>query len=45
VHPDNLIELECPDCKVRKRRAGQPVRRVLHRYDFLGRLVETLVVD
>ena len=38
VHPDNLIELECPDCKVRMRRAGHPVRRVLHRYDFLGRL-------
>ena len=45
VHPDNLIELECPDCKVRMRRAGNPVRRVLHRYDFLGRMVETLVVD
>lgn len=45
VHPDNLIELECPDCKVRMRRAGHPVRRVLHRYDFLGRLVETLIVD
>lgn len=45
VHPDNLIELECPDCKVRRRKAGHQVRRVLHRYDFLGRLIETLVVD
>lgn len=45
VHPDNLIELECPDCKVRMRKSGRPVRRVLHRYDFLGRLVETCMVD
>lgn len=44
VHPDNLIELECKDCKARRRKSGQPVRRVLHRYDFLGQLVETLVV-
>lgn len=44
VHPDNLIELECPDCKVRMRREGCSVRRVLHRYDFLGQPVETLVV-
>ena len=27
------------------RRAGRQVPRVLHRYDFLGRMVETLVVD
>lgn len=41
VHPDNLIELECADCIKRLRREGRAVRRVLHRYDFLGQLVET----
>lgn len=45
VHPDNLIELACDSCKFRARRAGRPVRRVLHRYDLAGILVETLVVE
>jgi hypothetical protein len=45
VHPDNLIELYCEDCTRRLRRAGRGVRRVLHRYDFAGSLVETLVVE
>jgi len=44
VHPDNLIEMSCPDCLKRERRGGRRVARVLHRYDFLGRHVETLVV-
>jgi hypothetical protein len=43
VHPDNLIELSCDDCKYRLRRAGSPVKRVLHRYDLAGNLVTTLV--
>jgi hypothetical protein len=42
VHPDNLIELACPDCKEAARQAGHPVKRVLHRYDLAGELVETL---
>lgn len=42
IHPDNLIELLCYDCAKRKRRDGLPVRRVLHRYNFLGELIETL---
>lgn len=41
VHPDNLIELNCPDCKWRAKRAGRPVRRVVHRFDLAGNLVET----
>ncbi len=45
VHPDNLIELSCEDCKTRARRAGRPVRRVLHRYDLAGNLAETLTVE
>jgi hypothetical protein len=44
VHPDNLIELYCEDCTRRARKRGRRVRRVLHRYDFMGSLVETLVV-
>lgn len=45
VHPDNLIELYCDDCTRRLRRSGRNVRRVLHRYDFIGTLIETLVVE
>lgn len=44
VHPDNLIELACEDCKYRLKKAGHPVKRVLHRYDLAGTLVETLTV-
>ena len=45
VHPDNLIELACADCRVRLRKSGRRAARVLHRFDFSGELVETLVVD
>jgi len=45
VHPDNLIELYCEDCTRRLRRFRPNVRRVLHRYDFIGTLIETLVVE
>jgi hypothetical protein len=46
VHPDNLIELYCDDCTRALRRAGRRgVRRVLHRYDFVGELIETLIVE
>jgi hypothetical protein len=45
VHPDNLIELSCDSCKISRRRGGQRVARVLHRYDILGTLVSTLVVE
>lgn len=37
----NLIEFACDDCKRNLRRRGQTVSRVLHRYNFLGELVET----
>jgi hypothetical protein len=42
VYPDNLIELACEDCRTRLRRRGVRVRRVLHRFDLAGQLVETL---
>jgi hypothetical protein len=45
VHPDNLIELYCEDCTRRLRRVRKGVRRVLHRFDFTGELIETLVVE
>jgi hypothetical protein len=42
VHPQNLIELSCSDCKRRLARQGVHVHRVLHRYDLSGSLIETL---
>ena len=45
VHPDNLIELACADCRTKLRKSGRPAARVLHRFDFTGTLIETLVVD
>jgi len=45
VHPDNLIELSCDDCRVSLRKSGRRVTRVLHRFDFAGQLAGTLVVD
>ena len=44
VQPGNLIELACWACRKRRREAGEDVLRVLHRFDFAGNLVETLVV-
>lgn len=45
VHPDNLIELYCQECTFRLRKFRPGVLRVLHRYDFVGELIETLVVE
>jgi hypothetical protein len=42
VYPDNLIELACEDCRTRLRKRGVSVKRVLHRFDLAGTLVETL---
>lgn len=42
VHPDNLIELACDECRAQLRRRGVNVSRVLHRFDLAGRLVTTL---
>ena len=43
VTVDNLIELSCEKCRSRLRRAGDPVRIVLHLYDLAGTCVETKV--
>jgi hypothetical protein len=42
VYPDNLIELACANCRDRLRRRGVRVKKVLHRFDLAGTLVETL---
>jgi hypothetical protein len=42
IQPDNLIELSCEDCRARLRKRGTRVKRVLHRFDLAGNLVETL---
>lgn len=42
VHPDNLIELTCDECRRRLRRQGVSVSRVLHRFNLAGELVESL---
>lgn len=45
VHPDNLIEFSCYDCRHSMERRGRSVLRVLHRYDLAGNLIETLVIE
>lgn len=43
VTDDNLVEFACSDCKRSVRDQGRPVDRVLHRYNFFGELVESVV--
>lgn len=43
IKPDNLIEMACPECKRRLVQRGTAAKRVLHRYNFAGELVDTLV--
>jgi len=45
VNDANLIELACGDCARRRRRDGQRVQRVLHRFNVAGQLVHTEVID
>jgi hypothetical protein len=45
VQPDNLIEFSCYDCRRTMRGEGRDVKRVLHRFNILGELIETVVVD
>lgn len=43
VSDDNLLEIACRDC-ARNARAVQPsVARVLHRFNFAGELVESVI--
>lgn len=45
VHPENLIEMYCLDCKRQLAARGRTVKRVLHRYDFAGTLVTTFIEE
>jgi hypothetical protein len=45
ITSDNLIELACQDCRRTLRKEGQDVALVLHRYDIIGNLIETVSVD
>jgi hypothetical protein len=38
----NLLEFACHDCVRQLKRSGHEVSRVLHRYNFVGQLVETV---
>jgi DNA-directed RNA polymerase subunit RPC12/RpoP len=38
----NLMEYACADCKKHYVRNGRTIRLVLHRYNFLGELIETV---
>lgn len=39
---DNLIELNCRDCTKEFRRQRPEIKRVVHRFNVLGELVETV---
>lgn len=45
VTSDNLIELSCQDCRRRMRTEGRIVSLVLHRYDIVGNLIETVIIE
>jgi hypothetical protein len=45
IHPANLIEFSCYDCRHRLEQQGRSVQRVLHRFDVGGVLIETLMVE
>lgn len=40
---ENLMELACRDCARRERQKDSNIRRVLHRFNVLGELVESVV--
>lgn len=43
ITDDNLLEFACADCRKRLVRSGDPATLVLHRYNFVGELIETEV--
>lgn len=44
IDSDNLIEVNCPECRRRQRETEPEVFLVLHRFALDGELVETEVV-
>lgn len=43
--PDNTLEISCWDCAKRISQERQHRVRVLHRFNFIGELVKTVVED
>lgn len=43
VNNDNLLELACKDCAKNARQFDPSVVRILHRFNALGELVESVV--
>lgn len=41
---ENWVEITCPDCRKEYQRSGRRVRRVLHRFSFVGVLMETVLI-
>ncbi len=41
----NLMEFACSDCARELRKSGRDVKRVLHRFSFLGDLVESVIEE
>jgi hypothetical protein len=44
VNADNLLELDCKQCRKDLRREDPSIARVLHEFDFAGRFIRTEVV-
>ena len=42
---DNTVEFACSDCARDLRKQGYDISRVLHRFNFLGVLVETVELE
>lgn len=45
VTSGNLVEMACQDCRRRLRSEGRDVSLVLHRFNIVGELIETVAVD
>lgn len=41
--PDNLLEISCRDCTRNARQFDGGVKRVVHRFDLSGQLIESAV--
>lgn len=45
IQPENWIEFQCSDCAKAYQRERAMRVRVLHRYNFAGELVQTLITE
>lgn len=44
VQPGNVTEVSCDECRKARRKQGEQVSLVLHRFNPLGEHIETVVV-